>query len=72
MSANQRDVTVLALDLGATSGRAILGRLAGAKLEIHEVHRFPNEPVRYNGELHWDIAGPWLKERLKASPAVRR
>jgi sugar (pentulose or hexulose) kinase len=50
---------VLAFDLGATSGRAILGSLAGGKLEIQEIHRFPNEPVRANGELHWDILRLW-------------
>jgi rhamnulokinase len=59
MGANPSDVTVLALDLGATSGRAILGRLAGATLEIREVHRFTNEPVRYNGDLHWDMPRLW-------------
>src|ERR1035437_2423989 len=55
----QGDSTVLAFDLGATSGRAILGCLGGGKLELHEVHRFPNEPVRYNGELHWDMPRLW-------------
>ncbi len=51
--------TVLAFDLGATSGRAILGRLSGGKLELSEIHRFPNDPVRYNGELHWDMPRLW-------------
>ncbi len=59
MSSNLSDSNVLAFDLGATSGRAILGRVAGARLEIREVHRFPNEPVRYNGELHWDAPRLW-------------
>ncbi len=59
MSPNLSDSNVLAFDLGATSGRAILGRVAGARLEIREVHRFPNEPVRYNGSLHWDAPRLW-------------
>jgi sugar (pentulose or hexulose) kinase len=57
MSAAQTNV--LAFDLGATSGRAIFGSLAGGKLNIQEIHRFPNEAVRANGELHWDILRLW-------------
>ncbi|HUP02425.1 MAG TPA: rhamnulokinase family protein [Bryobacteraceae bacterium] len=49
----------LAIDLGATSGRAILGSLADGKLRLQEVHRFPNDPVAYNGELHWDAPRLW-------------
>ena len=53
------ETNVLAFDLGATSGRAILGSLTGGKLAIEEIHRFPNEAVRANGELHWDILRLW-------------
>jgi rhamnulokinase len=53
------ETNVLAFDLGATSGRAILGSLTGGKLAIEELHRFPNEAVRSNGELHWDILRLW-------------
>ena len=53
----------LAVDLGAESGRAILGRLADGLLRIEEVHRFPNEPVRQNGSLQWDILRLWLEVR---------
>ena len=35
----------LAADLGAESGRVILGSLAGGRLEIEEIRRFPNQPV---------------------------
>jgi rhamnulokinase len=45
----------LAFDLGAESGRAVLGRLQADNLTIEELHRFANEPVQYNGELHWDM-----------------
>ena len=51
----------LAFDLGAESGRAILGQLNRGVLSISEIHRFPNEPVRYGGGLHWDIARLWLE-----------
>ena len=45
----------LAFDLGAESGRAIIGRLRSGILSLDEVHRFHNEPVRENGTLRWDI-----------------
>jgi sugar (pentulose or hexulose) kinase len=49
----------VALDLGASSGRALLGRFDGERLAIDEIHRFPNGPVtlpRHTGvSLHWDI-----------------
>jgi len=49
----------LAFDLGAESGRAILGRLETGRLDIREVRRFPNEPVRQNGSLFWDVLRLW-------------
>ena len=53
----------LAFDLGAESGRAIVGRLRSGVLDIREVHRFPNEPVRQNGALHWDVLRLWFEMR---------
>ncbi|HEV2446444.1 MAG TPA: rhamnulokinase family protein [Candidatus Sulfopaludibacter sp.] len=44
----------LAIDLGAESGRVILGRLEGERLTLEELHRFPNQPVRLPGGLYWD------------------
>ncbi len=46
---------VAAVDLGASSGRVMVGRVAPTELELTEVHRFPNEPVRLPDGLHWDI-----------------
>lgn len=51
--------TYLALDLGAESGRAMLARFSGGSLAVEEIYRFANEPVRYNGELHWDVPRLW-------------
>jgi rhamnulokinase len=48
----------LAIDLGAESGRAILGRLE-PRLTLQEVHRFPNGGVRVGDSLHWDILHLW-------------
>jgi rhamnulokinase len=44
----------LAFDLGAESGRAILGTLHDGRLELQELHRFPNHPVRTPAGLYWD------------------
>lgn len=45
----------LAFDLGAESGRAILGTLDNGRLALSELHRFLNEPVRLPEGLYWDI-----------------
>lgn len=44
----------LALDLGAESGRAILGTLADGRLTLEELHRFANQPVSLPDGLYWD------------------
>ena len=45
----------LAVDLGAESGRVLLGRLDGGRVSLEEVHRFPNVPARVGGGLYWDV-----------------
>lgn len=45
---------ILAFDLGAESGRGILGLFDGQRLQLKLVHRFPNGPVRTLDALHWD------------------
>ncbi|MFF0484910.1 rhamnulokinase family protein [Streptomyces sp. NPDC004435] len=47
--------TFAAVDLGATSGRVILGRVGPDNLDLTEAHRFPNTPVRLPDGLHWDV-----------------
>src|SRR6185312_2404551 len=44
-----------AVDLGATSGRVVVGRVGPGELDLTEVHRFPNTPVQLADGLHWDI-----------------
>ena len=55
----------LALDLGAESGRGLLGRFDGERLALEEVHRFPNGPVRMLDTLYWDL--PRLFEEIKTA-----
>ncbi|MBQ9703480.1 MAG: rhamnulokinase [Clostridia bacterium] len=49
------DLKMLAIDLGASSGRGIVGSYDGNKFSIRENHRFPNEPVNTTGNFCWDI-----------------
>jgi rhamnulokinase len=59
----------LAIDLGAESGRAIIGMLDGRQLTLTETHRFANGPVRLNDGLHWDVLRLWsdIKEGIAKS-----
>lgn len=61
----------LALDIGAESGRAIVGALAGGRLSLAETHRFPNGPVRLPDGLYWDILRLWseIQAGIDASAA---
>lgn len=49
----------MAFDLGAESGRAVLGRLRSGVLDVSEICRFPNRPFQQNGSLRWDIQSMW-------------
>jgi rhamnulokinase len=47
--------TFLAFDIGATSGRAVVGTLAGEGFEMRELHRFPNGILEVHGKYYWNI-----------------
>ena len=49
----------VAIDIGAESGRAIVGELNDGKLTLKETHRFQNGGVRVGNSLYWDILGLW-------------
>jgi rhamnulokinase len=49
----------LTIDLGAESGRVILGTLQNGRLALDEIHRFTNGPVRQDDGLHWDVQTLW-------------
>jgi len=62
----------LAFDLGAGSGRAMLGRYDGDRLSLEELARFPNAPVDQDGSLRWDVDRLWAHVRgglARAAPA---
>jgi rhamnulokinase len=49
----------LAVDIGASSGRVMLGRWDGERFALAELHRFPNGPVEAGGHIHWDAGQLW-------------
>jgi len=56
----------LAIDLGASSGRVMLGQWDGRRFDMRELHRFLNGPVSVMGRLHWDVLRLWqeIKEGI--------
>ena len=54
---------LLAFDLGASNGRAILGTFDGDKIEMQELHRFENNYIEMNGVFYWDL--PYLFKQMK-------
>lgn len=61
----------LAIDLGAESGRVMLGSLSDGRLALEELHRFSNVPIRGESSLCWDIAKilAEVREGLKKAAA---
>ncbi|MFA6187499.1 MAG: rhamnulokinase, partial [Phycisphaerae bacterium] len=49
----------LGFDIGASSGRAVLGVLEGEKLTLKEIKRFSNGPVQLDDTLYWDFLSLW-------------
>ena len=54
---------MIAFDLGASNGRAILGQFDGEKITMRELHRFENNYIEMNGVYYWDT--PYLYKQLK-------
>ncbi|MCD1267741.1 rhamnulokinase [Microbacterium sp. MEC084] len=67
---------VAAVDLGATSGRVIVGRFGGGSISMETVGRFANTPVRTPDGLHWDLLGlhrgvlDGLRKAFRAEPRL--
>ncbi len=61
----------LAIDLGAESGRTMLGTLDNDRLTIAETHRFPNGPVRLPDGIHWDVLRLWSEIKAGIAATVK-
>jgi rhamnulokinase len=55
MMNNGKLTSFLAIDLGASSGRAIFGAIRNGQLEMNEINRFPNPMIDVNSRLYWDL-----------------
>ncbi|MCS6775979.1 MAG: rhamnulokinase family protein [Chloroherpetonaceae bacterium] len=66
------EVKFLAFDLGAESGRGVIGFFDGTRLRLEEVHRFPNGPVRAGDTLYWDVLRLFSEIRQGLGQAVAR
>ncbi|MHC9046503.1 rhamnulokinase [Microbacterium saperdae] len=64
--------TVAAVDLGATSGRVMIGRIGEGVLDLELVSRFPNGPVEREDGLHWDFGALYEHVLEGLAEAVRR
>lgn len=69
----------VAADLGASSGRLMVGTWNGRTFSLDELHRFPNSGIHLAGSLHWDVSGIWseiqrglmlYRERFQDAPAA--
>ena len=63
-------VHAAAIDLGATSGRVILGSWAGNRLALRETHRFPNAFRTLGGHDYWDLGTLWQEVQTGLRLAV--
>lgn len=67
---------VAAVDLGATSGRVMIGRVSDGMLELEPVARFPNGPIEADDGLHWDFSALYahildgLRSAVEREPAL--
>ena len=61
----------LAIDLGASSGRAVVGSTDGARMRLSEIHRFPTPLVERAGGLVWDLGALWAEVLGAAQLALR-
>jgi rhamnulokinase len=68
-------VNFVALDLGASNGRAVIGRFDGSRLALEDIHRFPNGPVQLPGadgsSLHWNVLALFSEVKEGLAKAVQ-
>ena len=62
---------VLAFDFGASSGRAMIGTVEGGRLNVTEIHRFQNDPVKVGDVVYWDVFRLWFEIKEGIRRALR-
>jgi rhamnulokinase len=71
MSQEATNGSVVAVDIGASSGRVFLGRVGRGSLALSEIHRFPNDPVGLPDGLHWDSLALYRETLAGLASAAR-
>ena len=63
------DKVYMAIDMGASSGRHVVGRFDGERIKLEEIYRFENGPVEVDGSLYWNLLGLWsnVRQGLRAA-----
>lgn len=54
----------IAIDLGAGSGRVILGSVKNNKIELSDIHRFTNQPIQIGNSFYWNLPSLWVEIKL--------
>ncbi len=62
----------IAVDLGAESGRVMLGTVSADKLHFEEVHRFPNGPIEQDSSLRWDFNRVFSEVKTGLAKAIKK
>ncbi|GBC99651.1 L-Rhamnulokinase [bacterium HR17] len=65
-------VVLVAVDLGAESGRVLAGKLSDGRFELEEIYRFPNGPVRIGEHIYWDVLRLWTDIKNGLAAAVQK
>ena len=69
---DNKDLTVLAFDLGASSGKSIIGKLKNNNLELETLHRFPNGGIRLFDSFYWNILNLYQEIKTSLSLFVKK
>lgn len=62
----------LAVDLGASNGRVIIGKYDGDKIELEVVHKFINGGIKINNHLHWNVLGQFSEIKKGIKKAIKK
>ena len=62
----------LAVDLGAESGRVMLGTVSAEKLSLEEIFRFANNPIEEDGHLRWNFDGLFSQIKTGIAEAIKQ
>ena len=65
------ELKMLAIDLGASSGRAMIGEFDGKTMQVTEIHRFSNDTVCVGDRMYWDVLRLFFEIKTAINMAVK-